>query len=322
MELQRNGQRIVGHGGDTIWFHSLMMMIPDRRVGVFISYNTDTSAGLRENLFDAFLRRYFPEPEPPRIKSGAEFRERAERLAGEYGVTRYSHSTVTKIAALLAAFKVSVNDDDTITISIGDTSGRYVEVEPFVFRELDGPRRFVFQEDKDGRVRYLFPADAAMVSAERREWYESSMAQWGLLGGSLTIFATALLFWPVVGFSVRGLSSPKIRRTGFSAFLSCLGWLLSAASIGFAGVLVFAMRDPNVIVFGLTPLLKQLLALTPVFAGLAAIVVLGCLVAWIRGYWRFSGRVHYTLVALAGVGFAWFLYYWNLMSLSFAGIGG
>src|SRR5262249_53883543 len=241
------------------------------------------SGGLREYLFDAFLRRYFPEADPPRVKSGEEFRERAQRLAGEYGLTRYSHSTVTKLAALLAVFKVSVNDDDTITISIGDTSGRYVEIEPFVFRELDGPRRFVFQEEKDGRVRYLFPADMAMVSAERREWYERSLVQWGLLGGSMAIFVTALLFWPAIGFSVRGLSSPSIRRTGFSGFLSGLAWLLSAASIGFAGVMAFAMRDPNEIVFGLSPLLKQLLALTPIFAALAAIVVLGCLIAWIRG---------------------------------------
>jgi hypothetical protein len=26
-----------------------------------------------------------------------------------------------------------------------------------------------------------------------------------------------------------------------------------------------------------------------------------------------AGRVHYTLVALAGLAFVWFLYYWNLL---------
>jgi hypothetical protein len=75
------------------------------------------------------------------------------------------------------------------------------------------------------------------------------------------------------------------------------------------------LRDPNDIVFGLTPLLKALIMLTAVCAALAALTVIGCLVAWWQGYWRLSGRIHYTLVALAGVGFTFFLYNWNLLPL-------
>jgi hypothetical protein len=48
---------------------------------------------------------------------------------------------------------------------------------------------------------------------------------------------------------------------------------------------------------------------------LVALTVLGCLIAWLAGYWRLGGRLHYTLVALAGVGFVWFLYHWNLLPL-------
>src|SRR5262245_13510021 len=159
MELERHGQRLVGHGGDTMWFHSLMVLIPERQVGLFVSYNTKTSGGAREDLLDAFLRRYFSDDDPPRIKSGEDFRERAKKLVGEYVLTRRSHTTVAKLGALMGVFDVSMNDDDTLTISIGGRAGRFVEVEPYVFRELDGPDRFVFQEDQDGKVRYLFLAD-------------------------------------------------------------------------------------------------------------------------------------------------------------------
>jgi hypothetical protein len=47
--------------------------------------------------------------------------------------------------------------------------------------------------------------------------------------------------------------------------------------------------------------------------------VLGCLVAWRQGYWRFTGRLHYTLVALAGVAFIWFLYSWNWLTIGTGG---
>jgi hypothetical protein len=194
-------------------------------------------------------------------------------------------------------------------------------MEPFVFREVDGPRKVVFQEDENGRGLYLFPADAAPVSAQRREWYEGSKVHWGLLWGSMGIFASAIFYWPVIAFSVRGLPSPHIRRTRWSGMLSCLAWFLSAVSIAFAIGLALILNDPSEIVFGLTPVLRGLVALTQVCAVLAALTVLGCVIAWRYRYWRVSGRLHYTLVALAGIGFTWFLYYWNLLTFGFGGVG-
>src|SRR5205809_160624 len=44
MEYPSNGQRIVGHAGDSFYFHSDMILIPDARIGLFVSYN---SAGSR-----------------------------------------------------------------------------------------------------------------------------------------------------------------------------------------------------------------------------------------------------------------------------------
>jgi len=35
--------------------------------------------------------------------------------------------------------------------------------------------------------------------------------------------------------------------------------------------------------------------------------------SWRRGYWRFWGRLHYTLVALSAAAFLVVLWYWNLL---------
>jgi CHASE2 domain-containing sensor protein len=58
-----------------------------------------------------------------------------------------------------------------------------------------------------------------------------------------------------------------------------------------------------------------LVAATQACAALAAITVVGCLVAWRQGYWRLTGRIHYTLVAMAGIGFVLFLYNWNFLDV-------
>ncbi len=61
-EESRNGHRIIGHAGDTEYFHSDLHLILDANVGFFVSYNSagrdDVSP--REVLFQKFLNRYFP----------------------------------------------------------------------------------------------------------------------------------------------------------------------------------------------------------------------------------------------------------------------
>jgi CubicO group peptidase (beta-lactamase class C family) len=322
-EQLRHGQRIVGHGGDTLYFHSLMQLVPERKVGLFVSYNTDTSSGQRELLWEAFLNRYFPEPDPPVLAAASDGRSRAEHLAGEYVMTRYSHSSVAKLGALMGVIRVSVNDDDTITVrmGMGGRSRRYAEAEPLVYREVDGPQRLVFHEDEESKSLYLYPADWAAVSAVKPAWYDSGPAQLGLLGASTGILTSALLFWPAIGFSVRGLTTPRIRKNWFSGLLSLTAWLLSLTSIGFIVGVVASLQDPEDIVFGLPLPLKIMLTVPQFCAVLSAATLLGCLIAWKKGYWRLTGRLHFTLVSLAGVGFTWFLYHWNLLPFGFAGIG-
>jgi hypothetical protein len=325
LQQECNGQRVIGHGGDWACFHSLMQLLPERRVGLFVCYNTNYAYGINpplspsEALFTAFLRRYFPVEDPPRTRAGGGFAGRAKRLAGEYANTRYSHTSFTKLAAALGGYRVTVNDDDTLTITASQGPRRYVEEEPLVFRESDGSRRAVFREDEGGKVAYLFFADQPAWSAVPKHWYELENVQTGLLAGWAAVFGSAVLFWPALAFTVRGGHPPGITRNRRSGLLSCLAWLLSAVSLGFTAGLAVVIADPNDITFGLTPALRALLAVPQVSAVLTVLTVLGCLVAWRNRYWRLSGRVHYTLVALAGVAFAAWLYYWNFLTFGFRG---
>ena len=65
-EESRNGHRIIGHGGDTQWFHSDLHLVPDAGLGFFVSYNSAGKGEIsgRTMLWESFLDRYFPY-EPP-----------------------------------------------------------------------------------------------------------------------------------------------------------------------------------------------------------------------------------------------------------------
>src|SRR6185437_14648295 len=88
------GHRIIGHGGDTQWFHSDLHLIPDAGVGFFVSYN---SAGrdhefpddARAVLFHAFLDRYFPAQAPAEPRRPTALAD-GQQVAGTYASSRRS----------------------------------------------------------------------------------------------------------------------------------------------------------------------------------------------------------------------------------------
>jgi CubicO group peptidase (beta-lactamase class C family) len=311
-ELNQNGQRIIDHGGDTLVFHSLLAMIPEHKVGLFLSYNTDQGARDRDDVLDAFLNRYYPvSPQsPPKSTADA---QALKRFDGEYAITRHSQTTYAKLAELMQYLSVKANSDGTLSIGGGEDARRYAQVEPLVFQEVGGRRKVVFHEDDQGRITDVFLAAVPAIAGVRQTGLDDPRLHQGVLAGCVFLFATALVFWPVLAFARRGSKSIRFRRSFLSGLISCIAWLLSAASLIFLCGLLWGLHEPEQVVYGTPREIEYLLLVPQVCAGLAAITFLCSIIAWSRRYWRFSGRVHYTLVAFAGVAFVWFLYYWNLL---------
>src|SRR5712664_1972014 len=100
MEYSMNGQHIVAHGGDTLWFHSDMVLVPEAHVGYFISYNSagKNIGGGRGEVLRAFANRYFPNPTEPKVDvdpSTAKADGRA--VSGVYEVTRRFETTFLRL---------------------------------------------------------------------------------------------------------------------------------------------------------------------------------------------------------------------------------
>ena len=62
MEYWIDPVRTIGHGGDTVYFHSDMVFVPDAHVGYFLSYNSlgKNVGGGRGEVLRTFMNRYFP----------------------------------------------------------------------------------------------------------------------------------------------------------------------------------------------------------------------------------------------------------------------
>jgi len=65
------------------------------------------------------------------------------------------------------------------------------------------------------------------------------------------------------------------------------------------------------------PALTLLLVMPVIAAALTLFIIPLNVLAWVKKYWTFQNRIHYTLVTAAFVAFMWWLDFYNLLGWRF-----
>jgi hypothetical protein len=306
-EQSRNGLRIIGHGGDTQWFHTDMALIPGENVGVFVSYNTSTGGELSFGTFlTQFLDHYYPVPATA-VTVTADAIKEAERVAGEYEFNRRSYTTFQAAMGLASAIRIAADSGRLIMASpLGES--RFVPVGKLLYREELGGDLLAFQADDKGRVVRGFLSAAPMMAMERLPLSRSLPLHWTLLGLGVLVFVGILL--AAIGRLVR-------RRFGEARRDDTLPgrWLLVALSLlelGFLAAVGVIIGGSNGLLEG--PLTSLKLALTlPVIAALcAAGAAYFAARQWRTRAGTRAARFRYSAAVLVAILFTWSLSQWNL----------
>src|SRR5438128_10022879 len=203
LEYSMNGQRIIRHGGDTIYFHSDMVIVPQAHVGYFISYNSagKNVGGGRGEVLRAFADRYFPNPGEPKVDVDPNTAKTDGRaVSGVYEGTRRGETTFLRLLALLGQFSVSRHKDGMLPAEgMKEQRGelkKWREIAPLVYSEIDGPDKIAFRRDASGSVREMLPFPA-IYEGQRVPWYASKRLVNPVVGGNLLLGLLTVLLWPV-----------------------------------------------------------------------------------------------------------------------------
>jgi len=317
-EMTHNNIRTISHGGDTFLFHSILSIVPEKHLGLFVSFNSfGGSWPVYDNFIKAFLNHYYPAPELADIKPPQDLKKRVNRLIGSYGVTRVVSTTYEKLMALMMVVKVEATEDSTllITMPMGLGSKQWVEVEPLVFREVGGQDTVVFGENSKGRISNVFFSQIPILAGVKLTWYKTPGFHYSLLAICMILFLSTLS-WPASALS-KLLCRSKKEIPGAPWLVRLIAGGMSMLYIFFLIGIFSTGSDPLEFMFGVPSALKILLIL-PILSALLTIVALFfAYVGWKNKYWTVCGRVHYTLVVLASLFFLWFLAYWNLLGFHF-----
>ena len=212
-------ERVIGHGGDTLWFHTQLYLFLDRGVGLYVSLN---SAGrnaaydaIQRELFRGFSERYFPAV-PREATDVVDTRAAADRAmllaSSTYRLSRRSEAGPARLMGTIGQIRVVVNADGTISVPIllgsnGD-SMRWRETSPWLWQRVDGPERLSAVVE-DGQVVH-WSVDAYAPFAVFQPVPAAQSAAWLMpaLQLSLAWLLLTLLAWPALALLRRRHGRP------------------------------------------------------------------------------------------------------------------
>jgi hypothetical protein len=309
---------MIEHGGDTIYFHSELVLFPEHGLGMFVSLNTASSTGdLRGHLLQSFLDRYFPVADPPEPGPIPGFADRAKNMVGQYMLSRTVYSSYEKLMALVSQISVKVTDRQTLltALPLGLGAKQWIETEPYIFKEIGGQGTLMFKEDSSGMIHHLYINDYPEMIGIKTERAETPSFNTLVLGLIMLVFVSVLR-WPLASIFGRICGRRGDEKAAPRTARWLAGLMVLFQTVFIVG-LALILSDIEKLMFGV-PLALKILLVLPFLSALFLIGTFFYTVsAWIRGYWSGCARFHYSLVFLAGLAFLLFLNYWNLLGWKF-----
>lgn len=313
----RNGRRILGHGGDTQYFHSHLQIYPEERAGFFVSLNSTGTSPLdnhllRQDLFNSFADRYFPlTTDLPAATDDPGTAQRAAMAVGTYVVSRRMESNFLTAGSLIGQTTVSVQDGNRLLVSPRPLSAEpavYEEIEPWVWRHVDG-QSILTMRAVDGKVDAI-SFDSAFALLPVTGARKATVA-FPVLGVSTALLLLTVLAWPV-GAIVR-----RIRRREPRDAAGRTARVLTRVAVGSALLAIISWVVAVILLNQLVELSSTSIRTVQFFQLIGLLGVLPAVVRLVDDVRRRSGWVRTTgsalvLLALAGTG--WFAVEFLLLS--------
>ena len=319
-EMVINNRRLIGHGGDTLTFHSLLVIIPEEQAGFFVSFNSIGGKQARNELLTAFMDHYYPD-ETPVLQPGPSSASGVQQYAGTYESNRHNYAGFEKFFAPWARMEITATPDGTLLMPEDGQVTELVETEQGVFSRLDGTQSangdIVFHTRSDGTVAFFSMANVPFLVFDRVPWQATTGFVDNLKTTAGIILATVLL-WPLlfVFRRVYPIPEPSVPQPAHLA-----RWISGAAALillVFTAVLLPWMMETETLIAAyaydqtIPFLLIAVLTLPVVAAVLTLVSVVFIVIAWKEQYWTILHRVHYTIITVALFAMVWWVNFNNV----------
>jgi CubicO group peptidase (beta-lactamase class C family) len=325
MEYLIDPVRIIAHGGDTVYFHSDMILIPAAHFGYFLSYNSlgQDIGGGRGEVWHTVVDRYFHSAVQSTVDADSNTAKTdAQAVAGLYEGTRRGETTLLKILALFDQFNVSSDKDGVLQIEgMKNQSGelkRWREIAPLIYQEIDGLEKIGFRRAAGGAVGEMLPFPA-IYEGQRVPWYRGKIFIGLVIGGSLLLALLTVVLWPVAVIIRKRYQRPlfSTNRDRVLYFLSRIFCLVEVLLL-LAPIIALSQGLEDVVIVGdaVNPWLRAFHVIGwMLIAGVVLLIIAAIHFARLPGHGLWF-RAHAILLAIGGVAFGLFAWQYHFLAPS------
>lgn len=311
-ETNINGRQVIAHLGDTQQFHTALHLFVNDGVGIYLSVNSMGRNGAAGSVRTAFLTdfadRYFPHTERDGTVSAETAAEHARMMVGNWRNSRRVDNGFFRALGLMGQVKVGVNDKGELHIpaltGIDGAPRKWVEVAPFVWREVNGKERLAAKVVDGKVVRWSVDSIAPVMVFERVPASMSGAWIVPLLLASMTVLLLTFLHWSASAL-VRRHYKADLALTGRSRIVYRGARLSAGLAVGILAAWAIAVPALLRDLANLTSSVDLLLWALQVI-GLVAFVSAVLFAAWnlllaFREKRRWTGKVWSVLLLIASL---------------------
>ncbi len=174
-EMPFAGYRVWGHKGETDFFRTLLVLLPEKNLGIYVAYNAAGGGAAGNSLVAALLGHFFPKPiDVPAATTSSDL----QHLTGLYIPTRAPQTTLQKLTQMFLPIyrPISVKQTEPgvleLTLPSNPTApSRWLATGSEIFQREDGKDTLVI---KDGK---LFLDSIAPKGYQHLSWLQQLFFQ-------------------------------------------------------------------------------------------------------------------------------------------------
>ncbi len=145
-ERKWNGISSINHGGEMLGYSSYMTLLPEENIGIFVVHHHE-GANLRFLAIETIINELIKNKPETLIKE--KLQEDLTPFAGEY--IWLSNCQTCPDSNDQTNFRLNINDDHTLS----GFNRTFYQVEPLLFKSIDGQRTMSFKKDQNGIIKYM-----------------------------------------------------------------------------------------------------------------------------------------------------------------------
>ena len=315
-ETNVNGHEVIGHLGDTEYFHTSLHLFMQEGVGLYVSFNSlgkEAAAGsLRGALFQDFADRYFPAPRPESRVDAKTAAAHAALMTGSWTNSRNSQSSFLSLIGFLGQVKMGFDKNGELLVpaltGLNGEPRHWVEIAPFVWLDTGSHDRLAAKVVDGKAVRWSFDLLSPFMVFDRVPWYENSAWLKPLAIASVVALLLTALLWPVTYWVRRRYEAPlRLDAPSLKAYRwSKIAAILILVALGLWTLTLALMIKNNNYLDGR---LDGLLWLDEIFGTLAFIGGLIAMLWNLRAVWagerRWPARVWSVVLSVSALMVLW-----------------